>query len=1123
MSTLFELFRALLRRGGTRHLWACVCAVAAIATMLAFGAGSALAAGPPSVEFQFSPTTTATTASLQALVNPNGNDTTCAVEYVDDADYQVSQFTNATQVPCTPADLGSGGAPIPSATITGLAPSTTYDLELVLTNSAGTVDGNATQFTTQPPPISASAPIVSESASTLSQTGATLNATINPSGVDATCVFQYVDDADFQSSQFTNATQVPCTPADLGAGTDNVTASALARGLTLGTAYDFRVVVTNSTGVIDGTATKFTTQGALTIDSTSASNVTSTGATLDTSINPLGTFTTCNFEYGTDTSYGNTANCGFLGAGTSSASTSAAVTGLTPSTTYHFRVDATNALTLNAVDGPDVTFTTLPPVTIDSATAANVTDTTATLKAEINPDGTDTTYQFSLAGTDLPAKPVDIGSATTGQAATVDVTGLQPNTSYTFQVTATNAQAPNGVTRTATFRTYASGQPAGLPDDRGYELVTPASTDSGEVSVRQGLIVGDLAAVDGDRMAYFSLNALPGSQSVGSAYLATRGAGGWASQALIPPQSTDVGTLCGATGATIAAYSDDLSRAVLADGAGQSEGCSTDSPELVNGEPKDVGNLFVRDNTNGSYQLVSVNPVTGPPANATFDAGSADLSHVVFDESAALTSDAPTSGDDLYDWSGGSVRLVTVLPDGTDVNGSLAGGTSGASLNAVSADGSRIFFTAGGNLYVRENGTTTVQVDSGVSGSQFAGASSDGSLAYFTAGGVLYETNLTGSAPQPVALTSTSASVQGVSAISGDGSAVYFVADGALAGAAQAGQPNLYVVQNGGQPKFIATLANGDSSDWSSGPTARLSTNGRFLVFNSVNSLTGYDNNGNDEMFLYDAASGQLSCASCIPSGVQASAGASIAAAEGISFAGPRVYPPRDVSNSGQVFFDTSDQLLPKATNGLSDVYEYEGGQVRLLSSGTSPDPSYFLDASASGNDVFLATSDHLTSQDPGGVMSVYDARVGGGFAAPAPASACQGAACRAQPLAPPPALSAASSGFTGPGDRKPAKPARTAKIRISGLKVLKNGAGFSVDVHIPGKGTITVAGHGLKTVAKAVRRAGNYRLTVGLSKTERRAMSRQRRTKVTVKARIGYRLTTGAESSVSKTITLSA
>ena len=138
-------------------------------------------------------------------------------------------------------------------------------------------------------------------------------------------------------------------------------------------------------------------------------------------------------------------------------------------------------------------------------------------------------------------------------------------------------------------------------------------------------------------------------------------------------------------------------------------------------------NLFVRDNTDGSFQLVNSYaqaPSGVTPVAATEDGGSADLSTVVFDEPAQLTADASASSDNLYMWTGGTVKLLGA--------GATLGG-SGRVLHAVSADGSQIFFTdSSGNLNVFQNGSAT-QVDKTQGGSgpggggQFMTAASDGS------------------------------------------------------------------------------------------------------------------------------------------------------------------------------------------------------------------------------------------------------------------------------------------------------------------------------------------------------------------------------------------------------------
>jgi hypothetical protein len=101
----------------------------------------------------------------------------------------------------------------------------------------------------------------------------------------------------------------------------------------------------------------------------------------------------------------------------------------------------------------------------------------------------------------------------------------------------------------------------------------------------------------------------------------------------------------------------------------------------------------------------------------------------------------------------------------------------------------------------------------------------------------------------------------------------------------------------------------------------------------------------------------------------------------------------RYLLEDGRLFFDSLDAIVPRDANGRYDVYEYEpdglgsceseaqnGGCLSLLSSGRGSTDSAFLDASADGSDVFFTTSDQLLPRDGDGAIDVYDARVGGGF-----------------------------------------------------------------------------------------------------------------------------------------------
>jgi hypothetical protein len=315
-------------------------------------------------------------------------------------------------------------------------------------------------------------------------------------------------------------------------------------------------------------------------------------------------------------------------------------------------------------------------------------------------------------------------------------------------------------------------------------------------------------------------------------------------------------------------------------------------------------------------------------------------------------------------------------------------------------------------------------------------------------------------------IDSGGASVLGVLEASEDGSYVYFVAEGALPGTgALAERDNLYVWHEGAPGngiRFIATLSSGDNSsqhiehfepviahDWAPAvgeKTVRLSPDGQRLVFMSEESLTGYDNRDastglpDEEVYLYEAGSGRLTCLSCNPSGARP------AGPSGIPGGTPWVtvermgtYQSRVLDERGdRVFFDSQDALVPQDTNGVQDVYEWEqdgsgtcrreGGCVFLLSGGSSSSESSFVDASASGDDVFFITRAQLVAQDTDQLRDLYDARVGGGFPQPQAPVPCEGEGCR-PPASPSLALgSLASATFSGVGNLSPASPKAAVK-----------------------------------------------------------------------------------------------
>lgn len=652
-------------------------------------------------------------------------------------------------------------------------------------------------------------------------------------------------------------------------------------------------------------------------------------------------------------------------------------------------------------------------------------------------------------------------------------------------------------------------QPYGkrLPDCRAYEQVTPINKNGANPTGGTNFVQ---TSADGSRINFLVLPGMPGAvgESEFPQFLAARGPTGWSSEGLLPP--TEPGNQ-----AVVLGWSESLSKTAV-----------------------ELHGISLRATSSGTFQQV----VAGGFA---FHIGgfSADESRLIFESRAQLLPNA--AGPEvvnLYEWNASKpaaeqLSLAGILPDGsTPPGGSFAGpyawagdnpGTGGASeiyytQNTISADGSRVFFTTGGTeeqgagqLYVRENGATTVQVSAsqraipdpnGAKPAAFMTATPDGSQVLFTSCQMLTNDSTAVSTPatectsdeqgqdlysydattgalsdltneslsDPSTVESThGAAVQGVVGTSLDGSYVYFVANGVLAPGATPGNClgihapyrstfggnacNLYLWHNGAVTFIARQNASTEESDvanWSPTPTrvgqneektSRVSTDGGTLLFRSQEQLTSYDNQPADpsacrgqrcsEIYRYEAAGGRLACVSCDPTGAPPTGQAKLQSIRVlvVSPPTPAAILTRNLSADGsRIFFESLDALVPQDTNGQQDVYQWEqdgrgsceraGGCLSLLSSGQSTDPAFFADASVSGNDAFLFTSQPLVSQDQDQNVDIYDARVGGGIAAqnPSPVPICQGESCKAQPEAAPNSLTPGSSNFVGPSNPKP-------------------------------------------------------------------------------------------------------
>jgi hypothetical protein len=706
-----------------------------------------------------------------------------------------------------------------------------------------------------------------------------------------------------------------------------------------------------------------------------------------------------------------------------------------------------------------------------------------------------------------------------------------------------------------------------LGDCRAYEMVTPVDKGSGGPEpIEQSEFfegreltplnpeelfgaAGAQSAVDGDRMAWLS-EPMPAATGYGINQISERGSDGWVSHDLVPPLSVTNDVACPFS-LGVSGWSPDLTKAILDLPAGppatnaagplgffEEHECGHDEPRLVAGESEHFRNLFVHDDGDQSNRLVNLTPqgVLWPEPEevgqqywpASLVAASADMSHVVFEEELPLTKTAEEVSpeveeaceraeracwqgqDNLYEWAGGVVRLVTVLegPGGEEVpvHGSLAGATRNYRMaspfvensiniaeyeHAISTDGSRVYFEApgdeaAGDLYLREDGARTIQVDLAEAGApgpsgggDFRWASADGSRVFFTDANELtsdshaepgkpdlYEYSVGSGSLRDLTAGPEAAGVLGVAGAAADGSSAFFVAEAALTAVpnsqgatASAGEPNLYAWRSGAIV-FVATLEREfDQCDWTTtelcnrgifnqaretGLTSRTSDDGGFLAFDSIRRLTGYDNTSPVtgqpllEIYLYDVATGSLVCASCNPTGAPMKFGAAIKSPStrtARSSVWRNAYPQRNLSDHGQVFFETADSLLPSDGNGRRDVYEYADGRLSLISSGVSESGSYFLDASPDGANVFFATSQPLLKQDVDTLYDYYDARVDGGFPQPQPPPPpCGGETCKGSP-SPAPSTSAPGTEGVGGGNVRKHADCSSFSHRASGLR----------------------------------------------------------------------------------------
>lgn len=821
------------------------------------------------------------------------------------------------------------------------------------------------------------------------------------------------------------------------------------------------------------------------VTTSAASGLTATSAVLNGAVNPVGAGeATCQFQYGTSTSYGQFAPCApeEVANGTvATAVESKSVKGLRPDTTYHYRLDATNA------DGHQNTgicpedcgeFIT-PGVGVMIQSVAEVASTSVSVQATVAPNGSATSYYFQLSAastedctpstcSDIPDESgVPIGPGPGEVSFEQHVQGLAPGTVYHYRVIALSevpVEVAPGKLETElqpfygpdqTFTTQGSGAFT-LPDDRQWEMVSPPQKNGATIEplnsseVTNGVIE---AAANGDAFTYVTEGATETEGAAGydgaGQVLARRvgtGASTWASQDLQIPQSHGAGLPVG-QGQDYRVFSEDLSLAIVQP-IGAFTPCTNSEgfKQPCLSEAASEQTAFLRTNFyNGNV---------AEPCNSSCY--------------RPLVTGCPGEGKPCPP----AVKEIADVPEGT-----IFGAEGQCPLHTEFCGPQ--FTAATPNL-------STIQLGNSIAGGVGKVEWCAGKLMASCPGGV-----------PPVRVDESE-----------DGSWKYAVSGNELQ------------VSHAGTTRLVAVLSGEDVTHWetSVGPGGvskapevdeRVSSNGRWLAFMSQEPLTGYDNRDevtdkrDYEVFLYHAPenlateSGNLICASCNPTGARPLGLEDI----GLYSNAPRVtgfgsefpehtaiaatipgwsqyrlgiafYESRYLSNSGRLFFNTIDGLVPKDVNGQWDVYEYEpegvgpqgatcgssiangsevfkpahsfevqgrsmeesAGCVALISSGTSGGESAFLDASETGGDVFFMTTSKLAPQDFDDSYDVYDAHE---CSAAAPCSTVAAVlppcitaeACRVAP-APQPAIFGApsSSTFSGAGNITPESSAPMVK-----------------------------------------------------------------------------------------------
>ncbi len=734
------------------------------------------------------------------------------------------------------------------------------------------------------------------------------------------------------------------------------------------------------------------------------------------------------------------------------------------------------------VFGPSV-----PGPIVFTGGATNLRASNADIHGIVNPNEATTSYQFEYVSdvdfqasgyanaAALPPLGASLPAGIEGQGVFYHLIDLSPGTRYHYRLVASNEEGGPNYGQGRSFRTKELATPFVLPDNRAYEMVSPVDKAGNDVVANPWKT---RVAVDGTAASFVSLGAFDnaGGTGVGIEYLAERSSDGWDTHSLTPNQPPGNEILPGVENQTAfrGDFADDLTKGIIF-----ARTPLTEEPNVAT-----ANNLYLRDNLRADvgpnpgggahYTLLtnSVNPLTKDESgfivtSLRYIAHTPNFTHVLFEDRNNLTPETASEGPKAYEWTGGEVKLVGILPNGEPAPESLAGiggstvaGIGGGTLpvdHTLSQDGARIVFTGpplgfnshdagGAGLYLRENGTVTIQINAsersvpdpgGPQPVHYRGSSADGSRIFFQTAEDLVDANdppgmdlymydteapngehLSVISVDAAPLVGEGERASGVVGISDDGHYVYFSGEEALVSGIRstsnvdghgASASQAIYVWHDGELRHVGYANSGSSESTrsiipdqgiSGEKHSQITPSGTSMIFTTNAPNPPYINSTADpaavcqfrtrcgHVYVYDYETDHLGCVSCDPGGGEPLADSFVRRIplEGNFTVGPETFHQnRALTDDGKrVFFSTPAALLPQDSNGRWDAYQYEVAteKLSLLSTGQCGCNSFFVEATPNGDDAFIVTRESLVAIDHDRSSDLYDAKVGGGIAA---------------------------------------------------------------------------------------------------------------------------------------------